>query len=647
MPRAGWLAVGATVAALLDPAAISAGSPALARPMPALVVAALALLVAVVLAVVRRVRHRASPRLAPPLAVVAGALAVAVRLSVAAQPVGPVALPEGSGPWHGRVESVGQARAGQQAATIRLEEAELRISATLPSYPPVHAGSLIVASGRLRPPPEGDYGAYLRRTGIAGTLASRTLDVAPDGPMDAAAELEAARRAAGELLETAFPAPIGGLAAGILIGLRDRVDRDLAAAFTTAGVSHVVAISGWNIAIVLALVGALVRRASRRRRAIAILGAVLAYTAFAGASPSVLRAAAMAAVVLLARESGRAGRAASALGMATALLLIADPGLARDAGMQLSVLATAGLLVWATPIRSRLDRVAPGRLPDWLAESLALSTAAQLATLPVILSTFGRLSLVSPVANLAVAPIVPVAMAGGALGLLAGAIAALGGPIPLVAIVALPGWLSLGAMIAVVRASASVPFASVDLTPPFDTAAALVAVAVSIALLPGVRTRLRSAVDLRRGGATKRSAPVPAIGGGPTHDASPHAATTASRAVRLVAVALAAAIALTVLAASSRPDGRVRITVLDVGQGDAILVEGDRGGRLLVDGGPDGATLLRALDERIAPWDRRIDVLVLTHPHDDHVGGLAALLGRYRVGNAFENGMRGPGPAYR
>ena len=102
-----------------------------------------------------------------------------------------------------------------------------------------------------------------------------------------------------------------------------------------------------------------------------------------------------------------------------------------------------------------------------------------------------------------------------------------------------------------------------------------------------------------------------------------------------------------VVAAANRPDGRVRVTVLDVGQGDAILVEGGRGGRLLVDGGPDPDRLLLALDARLPPWDRRIDLLVLTHPHEDHVAGLALLLDRYRVGRTFEPGMIGPGPGYR
>jgi competence protein ComEC len=115
---------------------------------------------------------------------------------------------------------------------------------------------------------------------------------------------------------------------------------------------------------------------------------------------------------------------------------------------------------------------------------------------------------------------------------------------------------------------------------------------------------------------------------------------------RLVALVMAGSLVGLGLALVHRPDGAVTITVLDVGQGDAILVEGGRGGRMLVDGGPDPDRLLIELDARLPPWDRRIDLLVLTHPHEDHVAGLALLLERYAVGRVFEAGMRGPGPGY-
>ena len=124
----------------------------------------------------------------------------------------------------------------------------------------------------------------------------------------------------------------------------------------------------------------------------------------------------------------------------------------------------------------------------------------------------------------------------------------------------------------------------------------------------------------------------------------PPAAGRTARRVGAISLVGSLLVAGAVVAAT--PGGGARISVLDVGQGDAILVEGSRGGRLLIDGGPDPDRLLVALDRRIPPWDRRIDAMILSHPHEDHVAGLALLLERYRVGRVFEPGMHGPGPGY-
>ncbi len=496
---------------------------------------------------------------------------------------------------------------------------------------------VVTVAGAIEPPPDGGYGDWLRRTGILGTIRSRTLEEIGRTD-DAFGSLAALRSASDAALRSALPEPAAGLASGILVGLRERVDRDLAAAFTTAGVSHVVAISGWNIAIVGATVAALLRGRRRRTRAMVTLVAIVAYTAFAGASASVVRAAAMAGVALLARESGRAGRAAAALGLACGALLVVEPGLVRDAGFQLSVLATAGLLVWATPIRERLDRSRLRPLPGWVLEALALSTAAQIATLPVVLASFGRLSLVSPLANLAVAPIVPIAMATGALAMAGGWVGQLGGPQLVATILGIPAWLSLGGLIETVRIAAAVPLASVTIPPPADTTMGLVAAGLALALTPRMRRVMQ------------------ALGPWPSRDASHPSAATVERdrprsdgrprRERYLAIVLAGAVVVLAAAATHRPDGRVHVSVLDVGQGDAILVEGANGGRLLVDGGPDPDRLLVALDAHVPAWDRRIDILVLSHPHEDHVAGLPILLERYRVGRVVEPGMRGPGPGY-
>ena len=481
-----------------------------------------------------------------------------------------------------------------------------------------------------------DPGSPLRRTGTIATIRSRTLTATGslDGP---AVALERLRRGAGDALAAAIPEPEAGLAAGIVIGLRDRVDRDLAADFTTVGASHVVAISGWNIAIVGATIAALAGRLGRRRRSVVLAVAIVAYVLFAGASPSVVRAAAMAGVVLLARETGRAGRAAAALGWAAAILLIVEPALVLDAGFQLSTLATAGILAWADRLDRRLRSLAGGRLPGWLAESLAVSLAAQAATLPVVLAAFGRLAVIAPAINLLIVPLVAPAMAAAMLALLGGAIAVLGGPPIIATIAGLPAWALLTVMCTVVRAGAALPIASLTLAPPWTVIGAIgVAVVPAVVVLGRRRWRRPSRTGRRPSAAEPESTPAVVHARGRPRPAR----------ARIAAFAVAVALGSLAMAAAHRADGTTRITVLDVGQGDSILVEGGRGGRMLIDGGPDPDRLLIELDRRLPPWDRRIDILILTHPHEDHVAGLPLLIERYRVGRIYETGMRGPGPGY-
>ena len=635
MGRSSRLAIGAIAAA------VAAGQVA-----PSHLGAAVALMLAALLLI-----GEARPKLAAAswMPVAVGAGLIALRLVVV--PAGPVPLdqpPDGHGPWTLMVESTGTPRDGQQTTTLASvpsADRPFRVAATMPRYPVVIPGDRVIVDGSIRPRPDSPYGAYLLRIGAVGTLMSRTLEIEPT-PDDPGRRLEELRRGAAEALERVLPEPEAGLAAGILVGLRDHVDRDLAAAFTTAGVSHVVAISGWNIAIVAAAIAAMTGRLGRRRRSVVTIVAIVAYVAFAGASPSVVRAALMAGVVLLARESGRAGRATAALGWAATLLLISDPKLVGDAGFQLSSLATAGLIAWATPLTGWIETVGRGRLPHWLAESLGVSLAAQAATLPIILVSFGRLAILSPLVNLVVVPLVAPAMAVGLVALTGGAAVLAGAPPILGAVAAAPGWVILRILVAVVETAASLPFASLTLQPPLDLAAAAAATGGLVGLTWWGRSRHPT-----RGPAG--AAGVSAGSGGPgdpahgRRPASPRRVPSAGRAAwRAATVALVIAVSVAGGVVAARPAGIARISILDVGQGDAILVEGSRGGRLLIDGGPDPGRLLIELDRRIPPWDHRIDAVILSHPHEDHVAGLAMLLERYHVARVFEPGMRGPGPGY-
>jgi competence protein ComEC len=341
--------------------------------------------------------------------------------------------------------------------------------ARLPRYPEVVPGDRVTVEGRWEPLPEvpeaGQEGwvAYLRRVGAAGTVTVSSLrDHGAGG--DPTARLAALREGAAHLLATALPEPRAGLAAAMVVGLRARVDPELARDFTTAGISHVVAISGCHFAIVVGVVAVLTRGLARRPRSVVVAAVIVGYALVAGASPSVVRAALMSGVALLARESGRRAGAARALALTVATMLFLDPGLVAEAGFQLSAVATGGLVAWSAPLGARLERAVPW-LPEALRGSLAVSLAAQAATLPVVLLDFGRISLVAPAANLLVAPLVALVMAGAALALPLGALLALGLPPALAAVPLTMAGLPLGALVWIAETAAAVPYASVELSP--------------------------------------------------------------------------------------------------------------------------------------------------------------------------------------
>jgi competence protein ComEC len=320
------------------------------------------------------------------------------------------------------------------------------------------------------------------------------------------------------------------------------------------------------------------------------------------------------------------------LAWAISIMLLLDPGTVGDVGFQLSAAATAGLVAWGTPLTRRIGERFP-RLPGGLRDTLGVSLAAQAATLPIALLTFGRLALIAPAANLVAVPLVPPAMAAGAVAFVAGWMAVAGAPVWLTGLLALPAQLLLVALVAVVQLAASVPGANETLPFPANVGAAAVA-----GLLLVRMHRALSRPEMPETRQRKR-----AIGTGKLRGARGSPLRARQRWALAGAVFVIAAAGSVVAA---RPDGSVHVIVLDVGQGDSILLEGDRGSRVLVDGGPDANVLMTALDRYVPSWDRRLDAIVLTHPHDDHVAGLVAVVERYRVGRAFESGWPATTPTY-
>ena len=265
------------------------------------------------------------------------------------------------------------------------------------------------------------------------------------------------------------------------------------------------------------------------------------------------------------------------------------------------------------------------------------------------MAAFGRLAVVAPAINLVVVPLVAPVMAAGIVAMGAGLLVGAGLPAGLGAAIALPAWVGLRLMIALVDLAAGLPFASLEVPVPWSAVVALGTAALIVVILLPRRSRVRrppTAPSVTRPAASRR--PAPARAAGPTGGRAP-VERASPRLQRAAVLTLVVAIACAGAVAASRPAGVARLTVLDVGQGDAILVEGARGGRLLVDGGPDPDRLLVELDRRICPRGTAASTWSsCRHPHEDHVAGLALLLdsisrrARARAGDARPGtGLRG------
>lgn len=328
------------------------------------------------------------------------------------------------------------------------------------------AGEVVVVDGRLRAPPDA------ARDRLAVRHIAARLDI--EGVVSRRAG-SAATRAANGLRRvltrgtTSMPIDRRALLSGFLLG----DDRDLPppveADFRAAGLTHLLAVSGQNVAFVLAVAGPLLRRRQLRGRLIGSLAVIAFFAVVTRAEPSVLRASAMAALACWAAFSGRPASRLRILCLAVAGLVLVDPMLPRSVGFQLSVGASLGLALFAAPIAARL----PG--PRWFAEPLGVTAAAQLGVAPVLTTTFGGLPLVSVVANLLAVPAAgPLTAWGLTAGLVAGVV---GGPVA--TLLHVPTGVLVWWIDAVARVSARVPLGLVGAR-DLLVAAAIAAIALRL-----------------------------------------------------------------------------------------------------------------------------------------------------------------------
>jgi competence protein ComEC len=374
------------------------------------------------------------------------------------------------------------------------------------------------------------------------------------------------------------------LVPALVVGDDQRLDPGLAEDFRATGLTHLLAVSGTNLTLLVGFLLVVARWAGLRGRWLILVGAlgIVGFVLLARTEPSVVRAATMGSVALLGLGRNGLQRGTRSLGVAVVVLLLVDPWLALSAGFALSVLATTGILLLAPPWRDAMHRW----LPRWVAEAVAVPATAQLACTPVVAAISGQVSLVAVGANLLAAPAVGPATVLG----LAGGLAGLVWPAAGRTVGTLAGW-SVAWIVAVAEAGARLPAAAVDWgTGP--TALLVLTVGCLVLALAGPPVLGRPL-----GGLGASLLLVVGTLVGPPRPGWP-------------------------------PEGWL-LVACDVGQGDALVLRAGPGSAVVVDAGPDSRGVDRCLD---ALDVREVPVVAVTHLHADHVDGLPGVVAGRPVG---------------
>jgi competence protein ComEC len=332
-------------------------------------------------------------------------------------------------------------------------------------------------------------------------------------------------------------------------------------------------------------------------------------------SPPVIRSAVMVSIFLFADLLGRQKSAMTAIGFAAALMVAITPKILADASFQLTFMSTLGMVVVAPRLQNWGKNIIADKLgeeggfvktADWVADSLFVTLGVTIAIWPLLVYYFGIFSVVSPLASLLVLPALPYLLGSGTLAAVLGIFL-----LPVGQIVGWLAWLAAFYMLVIINGFAKLTFSAINVGTinPAWIWAYFAALAAILWLIPNRKTV---------GAFFSRTAS--------TLDQVPKKWAVPS----LLVVAI-----LTSTAAYAMPDNRLHVSFLDVGQGDAILIQTPNHQDILVDGGPSAQAISAQLSKLLPFWDRTIELVVLTHPHEDHLTGLLEVLQRYKVKQVF------------
>ncbi len=525
----------------------------------------------------------------------------------------------------GFVDAVPRRSFGEVRVPLATPDGRLMLVAHEP-VGPLPVGSAVEARGRLTAP-DPFHRDELERLGASLELRADELELTDEQRGGLIGALDRIRARAETGLQAGMDEQESALARGFVLGEDDLIEPRTRDAFKRSGLAHLLAVSGQNVMLLAILAGVILAVFGVRLRARLALTMLLIaiYVPVAGAGPSIQRAGVIGAAGILATLSGRPSDRAHLALLAGTVTLIINPRFGSDVSWQLSFAAVLGIMLWAAPLRALLlppfARWLPARLASPLAEGAGLTIAATVATAPLMAHYFEQLSLAAIPANLIVlVAIAPVMWIGMVMGLLA--------QLPALPLAPL-GWVE-GALIDFVARVADVfaapAWAQAKLPLPGSTA--VFAAHVAVVLLVGAALA---------GGRRRRGLGLP---------------RRLLLAASLLGLVLLAEAAVEPGSAPGPPAATLRITELDVGQGDATLLEPPRGAPILVDGGPPGAAAANALR---GLGIGRLRAVFVTHDQLDHAGGLFAVLASTRVDElvharpapALEAAARGAGARVR
>jgi competence protein ComEC len=494
----------------------------------------------------------------------------------------------------------------------------------VPRYPEYNYGDVLLVWGKLETPPQlgdFDYQGYLENQQIYSTMLYPEIELLETGqgfrPM---AWVYSLRNSLSQSLARVIPEPQASLAQGVVLGIRYNIPQSIKDDFAGTGTAHLLAISGLHLSILAGILLSIGIRLFGKRRYIYIwlaLGVIWFYALITGLNPPVVRGAIMASLFLSAELLGRQRTAVTSLAFAAAIMVGIDPHILWDAAFQLSFLGMAGLIFIAPPLmrlgRKIVDKAfreegVGASLANIVTDSFSVTLAATIAVWPVVAHYFGIVSLVGPLATFLALPALPALIVLGALSGIIGLAF-----LPIAQGIGWLAWLFASYILFIVRGLAwlDISTAEVDAVGiPFI--ATYYAVLAIVIWLMSNRRLLPQVADWLKEGAIRSTDLVSRL------------------PLKWLLPPLLVLAVLASTAAATMPDDKLRVSFLNVGQGEAILIQ--KGSQqVLVDGGPRPQALALELGERMPFWDRTIELVVLSHPHADHLTGLVDTLQKYRV----------------